>query len=143
MSMDMKGGMFTSMSGEWATPKELFTLLDLEFHFDVDLCATEDNALCDEFCTVECSLLGHIPHGQRAYMNPPYGRKIGSFIERAVSLFDDNYLDVLVMLLPSRTDTKWWHEYCMRGETRFIKGRLKFGGSQNSAPFPSAVVIYE
>lgn len=73
-------------------------------------------------------------------MNPPYGREIIHWVKKAYETSIQG--TTVVCLLPSRTDTKWWHEYCMKGEVRFIKGRLKFGGSKNSAPFPSAVVIF-
>ena len=71
------------------------------------------------------------------FCNPPYGRKVGEWVKKA-------YLSntLVVLLLPSRTDTKWFHDYCLNGEIRFIKGRLKFGGSNNSAPFPSIIVIF-
>ena len=74
-------------------------------------------------------------------MNPPYGREIGRFIKKA---YEEtlNGCKSVVCLLPSRTDTKWFHEYCMKGKIEFIKGRLKFGGSKNNAPFPSMIVIF-
>lgn len=76
------------------------------------------------------------------YINPPYGRDIGKWIKKA---FEQWKLGkVCVLLIPSRTDTKWWHQYCMQAtEIRFIKGRLKFDDQENSAPFPSAIVIFE
>ena len=74
-------------------------------------------------------------------MNPPYGREVGVWIEKAYK--ESLKGAIVVCLIPSRTDTKYWHDYCMKAnEIRFIKGRLKFGDSKNSAPFPSAIVIF-
>ncbi len=76
-------------------------------------------------------------------MNPPYGRDILLWMRKAYESVRDGDAEVVVCLVPSRTDTKWFHEYAMKGEIHFICGRLKFGGSKNSAPFPSAVVVFE
>ncbi|AIG28420.1 adenine methyltransferase [Brevibacillus laterosporus] len=73
-------------------------------------------------------------------MNPPYGKEIGKWVKKAFE--EASKGATVVCLLPARTDTKWWHEYCMKGEIRLVKGRLKFGDSNNSAPFPSAVIIF-
>ncbi len=75
------------------------------------------------------------------FMNPPYGREIGKWMKKAYESAQTGA--TVVYLVPSRTDTRWWHDYAMKGEVRFIKGRLKFGGSKNSAPFASAVVIFK
>ncbi|MGD7664880.1 DNA N-6-adenine-methyltransferase [Brevibacillus laterosporus] len=74
------------------------------------------------------------------WMNPPYGKEIGKWVKKAFE--EASKGATVVCLLPARTDTKWWHEYCMKGEIRLVKGRLKFGDSNNSAPFPSAVIIF-
>jgi hypothetical protein len=74
-------------------------------------------------------------------MNPPYGREIGKWVKKAFEEAQRNS-ELVVCLLPARTDTQWWHEYCMRGQIAFIKGRLKFGGAKNSAPSPSALVCF-
>ena len=79
--------------------------------------------------------------GAVCYMNPPYGRTIGKWMEKAVNEWRAGA--IVVCLVPARTDTNWWHTYAMQGEIRFLKGRLKFGGSKNAAPFPSAVVIFK
>jgi len=73
-------------------------------------------------------------------MNPPYGREIGKWVKKAYESAQSGA--TVVCLVPARTDTAWWHDYCAKGEIRFVRGRLKFGGSKNSAPFPSAVVIF-
>jgi site-specific DNA-methyltransferase (adenine-specific) len=77
----------------------------------------------------------------RCWMNPPYGRVIGHWMKKA---YDESQLGALVVcLVPSRTDTAWWHNYAMKGNIEFIRGRLKFGDSKNSAPFPSAIVVFK
>ena len=73
-------------------------------------------------------------------MNPPYGREIMSWMEKAYT--SSRYGATVVCLVPARTDTAWWHTYAMKGEITFLRGRLKFGGHKNSAPFPSAVVVF-
>ena len=73
-------------------------------------------------------------------MNPPYGREIGAWMKKA---YESSLQGAMVVcLVPARTDTKWWHDYAIKGEIEFIRGRLKFGKSKNSAPFPSAVVVF-
>ena len=75
------------------------------------------------------------------WMNPPYGRTIGNWMKKAYESSLEGA--TVVCLVPARTDTGWWHNYAMKGDIEFIKGRLKFGGSKNSAPFPSAVVVFK
>jgi len=133
-------GMLSSKTDLWSTPQDFFDALDAEFHFNTDVCATADNAKCKVFYSPEDDGLNIAWHGT-CFMNPPYGRTIGAWMEKAYveSRF---YGHTVVCLVPARTDTAWWHDYAMKGEIRFIRGRLKFGGSKNSAPFPSAVVIF-
>lgn len=130
---------FSSKTDLWSTPQDFFDNLNAEFHFTLDPCATPENAKCDKFYTKDDDGLLKDWGEERVFMNPPYGRAIGEWVKKA---HESNTL--VVCLLPARTDTRWWHEYVIGGgaEVRFIKGRLKFGGSKNSAPFPSAVVIY-
>lgn len=138
----MNKGLLTSNTYEWATPKYFYDELDKEFHFNLDPCATKENAKCKDFFTIKDDGLCHAWFGN-VFMNPPYGREIYKWVRKAY--FESlTYGKTVVCLLPSRTDTKWWHEYCMKGEIRFIKGRLKFIGCGvvNSAPFPSVVVIF-
>ena len=133
--MEKFKGLMTSLSCEWATPQWLFDELNEEFCFTIDVCATIENAKCDKFYyrnSLEKKWNG------RCWLNPPYGREIGLWIKKA---YESKAL--VVALLPSRTDTKWWHDYVMKAkEIRFIKGRLKFGNSKNFAPFPSCIVIF-
>lgn len=130
---------FLSKTIMWETPKLLYEELNKEFNFQVDVCATKENAKCTKYYTEEIDGLKQDWKGT-CWMNPPYGRKIGEWIKKAYKSSLDGA--IVVCLIPSRTDTKWWHEYCMKGEIRFIKGRLKFGESKNSAPFPSAIIIF-
>lgn len=133
-------GLFSSATDLWSTPQYLFDILDKEFNFNLDVCADKDNAKCDKYFDKAQDGLQQEWTGT-VWMNPPYGREIGRWIKKAYDSYKNNNATV-VCLLPSRTDTKWWHDYCMNGETRFIKGRLKFGKSKNSAPFPSCIVIF-
>jgi site-specific DNA-methyltransferase (adenine-specific) len=134
--------MFSSKTDLWETPQDLFDKLNNEFQFTLDVCATPENAKCDNFYTKEQDGLKY-PWKGAVWCNPPYGRGIGQWVRRA--LFASVSGSTVVMLLPARTDTKWFHDYIYKRnnvEIRFIRGRLKFGGSKNSAPFPSMVVVF-
>jgi phage N-6-adenine-methyltransferase len=137
--MSINDGMFTSATCEWETPQAFFDKLNDEFGFDLDACATPENAKCLRYFTKEQDGLAHEWTG-RVWMNPPYGREIGKWVRKAYE--EARQGATVVCLLPARTDTAWWHDYCAKGEVRFVRGRLKFGGSKNSAPFPSAAVIF-
>jgi len=124
-------GLFSSESVHWATPLELYVELNREFHFNDDPCPLHStvNRLDTEW-------------GTRSFVNPPYGREITVWLQKAYT--ESRKGKTIVCLLPSRTDTKWWHDYVMKAnEIRFLKGRLRFGNSKNSAPFPSCVVIFK
>lgn len=139
--MSINDGMFTSNTDMWATPLDFFNKLSEEFDFVVDVCATSENAKCTLYFTPEMNgLKQDWSQYETLWMNPPYGREIGKWVKKAYESSLNG--STVVCLLPARTDTKWWHEYCMNGEIRLVKGRLKFGDSKNSAPFPSAVVIF-
>lgn len=132
--------MFSSKTDLWETPQDFFDSLDSEFNFDVDVCALPENAKCRNYYTPETDGLRQIWAGT-CWCNPPYGRKIGDWVKKADESAKAGA--TVVMLLPARTDTKWFHEYiCGLAEIRFIRGRLKFGESQNAALFPSMVVIF-
>ena len=135
----INSGLFSSKSYEWETPWELFGELHREFHFLLDVCATKENAKRPLFITKEMDGLS-LHWADPSFMNPPYGREIGKWIAKA---YEESLRgNTVVCLLPARTDTRWWHDYCMKGEIRFIKGRVKFGPINKSAPFPSAIVIF-
>ena len=138
--MPISESLYSSKTDMWETPQELFDELDKEFHFDLDVCAIPENAKCKRYYTPEQDGLSQ-PWNGTCWCNPPYGRDIGQWVRRALFASVSGY--TVVMLLPARTDTKWFHDYIYkRAEIRFLKGRLKFGNSKNSAPFPSMVVVF-
>src|SRR5918996_452882 len=125
----------------WGTPQAFFNELDSEFHFTLDVCATARNAKCKDFFTPEQDGLKQEWRGV-CFCNPPYGDEIGKWVEKAYKESRKENC-IVVMLIPSRTDTRWWHDYVLKAsEVRSIKGRLKFEGAKDSAPFPSAVVVF-
>jgi len=133
--------MFSSATEEWATPQNIFDTLDREFNFTLDPCSTDENHKCKTYFTKKENGLAQSWVGHSVFMNPPYGTEIGKWVKKAwLSAHKEN--TTVVCLLPARTDTKWFHKYCAHGEIWFIKERLRFGGSKNSAPFPSMVVIF-
>ena len=137
----MNSGMYSSKTDLWSTPQELFDRLNERFAFDLDVCALPENAKCERYFTPEVDGLSQEWRGI-CWMTPPYGREIGKWVKKA---FQSKENATVVALLPARTDTKWFHHYIYerRGvEIEFIRGRLKFGGSKNSAPFPSMVVVF-
>ena len=139
----MNKGLLTSNTSEWSTPQDFFDKLNKEFHFGLDPCCTHKNVKCGFYFTLfEDGLKQDWTQTayQPVFMNPPYGRTIGAWMKKAYESSLGGA--TVVCLVPARTDTKWWHEYAMKGEIRFIKGRLKFGGSKWNAPFPNAVVIF-
>ncbi len=130
---------FSSKTDLWSTPQAFFDKLNEEFGFTLDPCATIDNAKCEKYYTLEDDGLSKDWSNEIVFMNPPYGREISAWVQKA-----SEALATVVCLVPARTDTRWWHDFVIGGgaEVRFIKGRLKFGTATNSAPFPSAVVIF-
>lgn len=130
--------MFSSKTDLWETPQDLFDKYDAIYHFETDVCALTENAKCKRFFTPEMDGLKQEWTGV-CWCNPPYGRQIGKWVEKAVKSFA-----TVVMLLPARTDTKWFHDWVLPyGKIEFLRGRLKFGGCDNPAPFPSMIVIFE
>jgi len=130
---------FSSKTDLWATPQEFFDKYNALYEFNLDVCANKDNAKCSKFFSIEDNGLEQEWIGS-CWMNPPYGREIIHWMRKA---YESSLCGATVVcLVPARTDTKWWHGYAMKGDIEFIKGRLKFGGSKNSAPFPSAVVVF-
>jgi len=125
----INSGLFTSASQHWATPEDLYEALNAEFNFNDDPCPLHGKGGLDR------------EWGSRTYCNPPYGKEIGKWIERAYREAQQG--KTVVLLIPSRTDTRWWHDYIMKAtEIRFIRGRLHFNES-GPAPFPSAIVIFK
>lgn len=137
--------MFSSKTDMWGTPQTLFDELNSEFHFSLDVCAIPENAKCEKYYSPEVDGLRQswIVSNGAVWCNPPYGREIGKWVQKASETATCG--QTIVMLLPARTDTKWFHEYIYKKdfvEIRFLRGRLKFGNSENSAPFPSMVVVF-
>lgn len=136
--------MFSSKSNEWATPSALYEQLNALFGpFTLDPCSTEENHKCRTFYTIEQNGLDQDWGGHTVFMNPPYGRCIAAWIKKAHEESLKQGTKVIA-LIPARTDTRYWHEYVMKARAiYFIKGRVKFGDSENTAPFPSAVVYFD
>lgn len=125
---------------EWETPPELFRALDEEYGFTLDVCANEENKKCEKFFSRAEDGLKQKWSGV-CWCNPPYGREVGAWVAKAAKEAGER--TTVVMLLPARTDTKWFHRYIYgHAEVRFLPGRLKFGGSKNGAPFPSMITIF-
>lgn len=134
--------MFSSKDDKWSTPQDFFDELNAEFGFTLDPCADEFNHKCNKYYTEEDDGLLQDWQGEIVFCNPPYGKAIKDWVRKA-------YIEgckpntTVVMLIPARTDTIYFHKYIYhKAEIRFLKGRLKFGKSKNSAPFPSMVVVY-
>jgi site-specific DNA-methyltransferase (adenine-specific) len=119
---------------------DLFARLDAEFHFDLDPCASAENAKCPRYFTAKEDGLKQEWTG-RVFMNPPYGRAIALWVAKAWEA-SQMTAELVVCLVPARTDTGWWQSHVTRGECRFLPGRLRFGGGRHSAPFPSAVIVF-
>lgn len=140
--MTLNRGMFTSDREDWATPSAFFKKLDDQFNFTLDPCASASNTTCARYFNKRMDGLKQDWYGN-VFMNPPYGRQIGKWLEKAV-LEAQTHANFVICLIPARTDTIWWHEHVMPNAKiiYFVKGRLKFIGAENSAPFPSAVVWF-
>lgn len=133
--------MFSSKKDTWETPQDFFEMVDREFNFNTDVCALHDSAKCKHYFTPKEDGLKQDWNGV-CWMNPPYGREISKWVEKAHREAEKG--NTIVGLLPARTDTRWFHSWVYPYfEIRFIKGRLKFGGAKNSAPFPSMLVIFK
>lgn len=138
----MQKVLFSSKTDQWATPQSFFDSLNNEFHFDLDPCANEKNHKAELYFTKEDDGLSKDWSGHRVFCNPPYGRTIGKWVEKA---FEEGTKKntLVVLLIPARTDTSYFHDYIYnRAEIRFVPGRLKFGNSSTGAPFPSMIVIF-
>ena len=134
--------MFSSKDDKWSTPQDFFDELNSEFGFTLDPCADDNNHKCNKYYTEADDGLLQDWQGEIVFCNPPYGKAIKDWVRKA-------YIEgckpntTVVMLIPARTDTIYFHKYIYhKAEIRFLKGRLKFGNSKNSAPFPSMVVVY-
>lgn len=134
--------MYSSKTDQWATPLDFFQEINAEFEFDLDPCADEENHKCERYFTKDQNGLLQDWGGCRVFCNPPYGKEIGAWVEKA---YHEGHKEgtLVVMLIPARTDTKYFHDFILnRAEVRFVRGRLKFGGAAAGAPFPSMLVIF-
>lgn len=137
---------FSSQKQDWATPQALFNSIAAEHGpFDLDVCATAANAKCGRY--FDSTMNGLSPLSRWAgtcWMNPPYGREIGKWVEKAAKSVNNGPARKVVCLLPARTDTRWWNDWVVPfGQVKFIRGRIKFEGAEHNAPFPSAIVVFE
>jgi phage N-6-adenine-methyltransferase len=140
----VNSGLYSSATDDWGTPQALFDELNSEFNFTLDACASAHNFKVNIYFNKEINALAQSWTGT-VWMNPPYGRTIGQWMKKA---FEESQKGATVVcLVPARTDTAWWHDYAVKGEIRFLRGRLKFeqpGFAKNSsAPFPSAIVVFK
>ncbi len=134
-------GVFTSRTEEWATPLYVFKFLNEEFDFQIDVCATTENAKCKLFFDKPTDGLKQDWSPYRCWMNPPYGKEISKWMKKAY--YESQRGALVVCLVPARTDTKWWHDWAMKAaEIRFVVGRISFGDGTQPAPFPSCIVIF-
>lgn len=138
--------LISSKTCNWATPQDYFDKINAEFNFDLDVCASEENAKCKRYFTKEQDGLAQNWTGT-VWCNPPYGRQMKHWIKKA---YDSSLVGAtVVMLIPARVDTQYFQDLCLstpngiKPEIRFIRGRLKFGGHKCGAPFPSCLVIYK
>jgi len=133
---------FSSNTDQWSTPQDFFDKLNERFNFTLDPCADKENAKCKKFFTKEDDGLKQSWDNEIVFCNPPYGRVIKEWVKKAYYAKGG----IVVMLMPARTDTKYFHDFIYKNERdneiEFIKGRLKFGDSKNSAPFPSMIVVF-
>jgi len=147
-----KALMFSKQSDEWSTPQALFEALNAEFAFDLDAAADRKNAKCDDFLARNALSLDWDTYGlcvgPSVFLNPPYS-KCREFIAKAA--WEASKGCTVVCLVPSRTDTRWFHDHVWDRdrhrpqpgvEVRFLKGRLKFSGAKAGAPFPSMIVVF-
>ena len=136
-------GMFTSKNQDWETPDDLFKSLDNEFHFTLDPCANHQNHKCSKYYTIQEDGLSKDWSGEVVFCNPPYTPK-GKIQDKWVKkCLEESKHATVVLLIPARTDTIRFHEYILpNAEIRFIKGRLRFNNSQDTAPFPSMICIF-
>lgn len=150
--------LFSSDTGEWATPQDFFDQQNEIHHFTLDAAASHENAKCDMYYTKDglfektvlinsnSGLVGTWGYQDSVWLNPPYGRDIGLWVEKAYWEYKE-YGNKVVCLLPARSDTRWYHEWCYERRHEGVsieplRGRLKFGGAINAAPFPSILVVY-
>ena len=136
-------GKFDSNRQDWETPKELFDSVDAEFHFTLDAAASESNKKVKKFISAEQDAMTLSWGKNVCWLNPPYGKghKLSTWVKKA---YQESLLGTTtVMLIPARTNTNWFHDYCLKyGEVRFVRGRPKFGGADHGLPQPLCFIIF-
>lgn len=130
----------SSKKHDWPTPPYIYDPLHAKYKFTLDPCASPENAKCDKFFTYHENGLIQAWSKDVVFMNPPYGRSIGKWMAKAY--LESRKGATVVCLVPSRTDTAWWHDFAMKGDITFLRGRIIFEGAKHNAPFPSAVVVF-
>ena len=133
------------MAKDWETPADFFAKVAARHNFTIDLAATKVNAKCARYYNSRDNALSQDWVGEIAWCNPPVGRGLNEWIEKAAQTVASSAETIIVMLVPARTDTKWFHNFCLENDNctvEFIKGRLKFGGSSTPAPFPSMLLTF-
>lgn len=132
---------FSSKTDLWSTPQDFYEKYNKIYNFKLDPCSTHENTKCENHFTIDDNGLEQDWGKASVWMNPPYGREIKAWMKKA---YESSFHGATVVcLVPSRTDTAWWHDYSMKGDIEFIRGRLKFGDAKNPAPFPSAIVVFK
>lgn len=140
---------YSSATDQWATPWPLFERYRSRYGISLDVCADAENAKCNDYFDIETDGLAQDWGKRSCWCNPPYGREIGKWVEKAWRSAGHGAL--VVMLVPARTDTRWWHDWIWDTDAQtprtsvkveFLKGRVKFGDGKAGAPFPSAVVVF-
>jgi len=132
---------FKSENQNWETPDEIFVPLNREFQFTLDVCASKENKKCEKYFDIESNGLTKDWKNEICWMNPPFGEQ-GKWVKKAYEQ-SQNENSIVVCLLSARTNTNWWHDYCMKGEIRFIRGRPTFKGAKYGLPQPLAIVIFK
>lgn len=141
--MSLQQAMVSSKTNEWETPQELFDELNGEFRFTLDPCATVNNTKCPKFYTKDDNGLAHSWANEIVFMNPPYGGNTGKWLEKA--WYESQRGAIIVCLIVSSTDRSYWHDYIFpyASEIRWLRGRITFGDAKSTAPFASAIVIFD
>ena len=134
---------FSCKTDQWETPQDFFDQLNNEFHFTLGPCADESNHKCERYFTKDQDGLKQDWSGEIVFCNPPYGRKVGEWVQKCFQEVYQGNCKCAVLLLFANTDTRWFHDWIYhKAEVRFVKGRLKFGGGRVNSPKPSMVVIF-
>ena len=141
MKNEIKQSLFHAKSGEYETPDEIFNPLNEEFHFTLDVAANFQNAKCSCFFTKLDNGLIQDWGQNTCWMNPPFGRQMKLWVKKA---YESSLMGATVVcLLPVRSNTNWWHDYVIKGNIRFIRGRVIFKGQEKGLWFPLSIIIFD